>query len=120
MMNSRIFKSNGIFTVTLLAILLFSCDDRNPTKSDSSSTSSENYNLEIAAQPYATDAGGNAVVVGEDIVGSFVKTRIDVVLKDSTGKVLPNKLIEFSAKAAGVSFGEFNIKFTKTYPCCFS
>jgi len=114
MMNSRIFKSNGIFTVTLLAILLFSCDDRNPTKSDSSSTSSENYNLEIAAQPYATDAGGNAVVVGEDIVGSFVKTRIDVVLKDSTGKVLPNKLIEFSAKAAGVSFGEFNINSTYT------
>ena len=114
MINSSIFESSRIFTVTLLAILLFSCDDRNPTKSDSSSTSSENYNLEIAAQPYATDAGGNAVVVGEDIVGSFVKTRIDVVLKDSTGKVLPNKLIEFSAKAAGVSFGEFNINSTYT------
>ena len=114
MINSRIFESSRIFTVTLLAILLFSCDDRTPTKSDNSSTSSENYNLEIAAQPYATDAGGNAVVVGEDIVGSFVKTRIDVVLKDSTGKVLPNKLIEFSAKAAGVSFGEFNINSTYT------
>ena len=114
MINSRIFESSRIFTVTLLAILLFSCDDRTPTKSDNSSTSSENYNLEIAAQPYATDAGGNAVVVGEDIVGSFVKTRIDVILKDSLGKVLPNKLIEFSAKAAGVSFGEFNINSTYT------
>jgi len=79
MMNSRIFESSRIFTVTLLAILLFSCDNRTPTKSDSSSASSENYNLEITAQPYATDSGGNAVVVGEDIVGSFVKTRIDVV-----------------------------------------
>jgi len=114
MINSSIFESSRIFTVTLLAILLFSCDDRTPTKSDNSSTSSENYNLEIAAQPYATDAGGNAVVVGEDIVGSFVKTRIDVILKDSLGKVLPNKLIEFSAKAAGVSFGEFNINSTYT------
>ena len=114
MINSHIFESSRIFTVTLLAILLFSCDDRTPTKSDNSSTSSENYNLEIAAQPYATDAGGNAVVVGEDIVGSFVKTRIDVILKDSLGKVLPNKLIEFSAKAAGVSFGEFNINSTYT------
>jgi len=98
----------------LLAILVFSCDNRTPTKSDSSSASSENYNLEITSQPYATDSGGNAVVVGEDIVGSFVKTRIDVVLKDSTGNVLPNKLIEFSAKVEGVSFGEFNINSSYT------
>ena len=54
------------------------------------------------------------MVVGEDILGSFVKTRIDVVLKDSTGNVLPNKLIEFSAKVEGVSFGEFNINSSYT------
>ena len=114
MRNNCIFVSNNIFTVALLAILVFSCDNRTPTKSDSSSASSENYNLEITSQPYATDSGGNAVVVGEDIVGSFVKTRIDVVLKDSTGNVLPNKLIEFSAKVEGVSFGEFNINSSYT------
>ncbi len=114
MRNNCIFVSRKIFTVTLFAILVFSCDNRTPTKSNSSSASSENYNLEITAQPYATDSGGNAVVVGEDIVGSFVKTRIDVILKDSTGSVLPNKLIEFSAKVEGVSFGEFNINSSYT------
>ena len=93
MRNNCIFVSSKIFTLTLLAILVFSCDNRTPTKSDSSSVSGENYNLEITAQPYATDSGGNTVVVGEDIVGKSVKTRIDVMLKDSTGNILPNKLI---------------------------
>ena len=114
MRNNCIFKSSGLFTVILLTMLLFSCDNRTPTKSDSSSTSSVNFNLEITAQPYATDGGGNAVVVGEDIVGSYVKTRIDVVLKDSTGEVLPNKLIEFAATVGGESFGKFNINSTYT------
>ena len=114
MRNNCIFNSSGLFTVILLTMLLFSCDSRTPTKSDSSSTSSENFNLEIPAQPYATAAGGNAVVVGEDILGSFVKTRIDVVLKDSTGEVLPNKLIEFAATVGGESFGKFNINSTYT------
>ena len=114
MRNNCISKSSGLFTVILFTMLLFSCDSRTPTKSDSSSTASENFNLEITAQPYATDAGGNAVVVGEDIVGSFVKTRIDVVLKDSTGEVLPNKLIEFAATVGGESFGKFNINSTYT------
>ena len=57
MRNNCIFKSSGLFTVILFTMLLFSCDNRTPTKSDSSSTSSENFNLEISSQPYATDVG---------------------------------------------------------------
>ena len=72
MRNNCISKSSGLFTVILLTMLLFSCDSRTPTKSDSSSTSSENFNLEITAQPYATDAGGNAVVVGADQYGGYL------------------------------------------------
>ena len=79
MRNNCIFKSSRLFTIILLTMLFFSCDNRTPTKSDSSATTGENFNLEITAQPYATDGGGNAVVVGEDIVGSYVKTRIDAV-----------------------------------------
>ena len=78
MRNNIIVESSRSFTVILLTMVLFSCDSRTPTKSDSSSTASENFNLEITAQPYATDLGGNAVVVGEDIVGSYVKTRIEL------------------------------------------
>ena len=66
MRNNIIVESSRSFTVILLTMLLFSCDSRTPTKSDSSSTASENFNLEISAQPYATDGGGNAVVVGEN------------------------------------------------------
>ena len=95
-------------------LLLLGCDDRTPTKSNTGSTSSSNYTLEIAAQPFATDLGGNDVIVGEDIIGDFVKTRIDFILKDSTGNVLPNKLIEFSATVGGESFGKFNINSTYT------
>ena len=95
-------------------LLLLGCDDRTPTKSDTGSTSSSNYTLEIAAQPFATDVGGNDVIVGEDIIGDFVKTRIDIILKDSTGNVLPNKLIEFSATVGGESFGKFNVSSSYT------
>ena len=75
MRNNCIFKSCGLFTVILLTMLLFSCDNRTPTKSDSSSTSSVNFNLEITAQPYATDGGGNAV----DIACSTSKHRYELV-----------------------------------------
>ena len=95
-------------------LLLLGCDDRTPTNSDTGSTSSSNYTLEIAAQPFATDVGGNDVIVGEDIIGDFVKTRIDIILKDSTGNVLPNKLIEFSATVGGESFGKFNVSSSYT------
>jgi len=105
----NLIKSEKLFLTISFTLLLFGCDSRIPTKSDSSATASSNYTLEIAAQPFATDNGGNDVIVGEDIVGDFVKTRIDVILKDSTGNILPNKLIEFSATVGGESFGKFNV-----------
>ena len=105
----NLIKSEKLFLTISFTLLLFGCDSRIPTKSDSNATASSNYTLEIAAQPFATDNGGNDVIVGEDIVGDFVKTRIDVILKDSTGNILPNKLIEFSATVGGESFGKFNV-----------
>ena len=113
MINNLLFNKKLFLSICFI-LFIFSCDSRTPTKSDSTATASSNYSLEITAQPYATDIGGNDVIVGEDIVGDFVKTRIDVILKDSTGNILPNKLIEFSANVGGESFGKFNISSTYT------
>ena len=113
-MINNLLCNKKIFLSICFILFIFSCDSRTPTKSDSTATASSNYSLEITAQPYATDIGGNDVIVGEDIVGDFVKTRIDVILKDSTGNILPNKLIEFSANVGGESFGKFNISSTYT------
>ena len=113
-MKINFLQNEKLFLSICLTLFLFSCDDRTPTKSDPTSTASSNYTLEISAQPFATDIGGNDVIVGEDIVGDFVKTRIDVILKDSTGNILPNKLIEFSSSVGGESFGKFNISSTYT------
>ena len=113
-MKINFLQNEKLFLSICLILFLFSCDDRTPTKSDPASTASSNYTLELSAQPFATDIGGNDVIVGEDIVGDYVKTRIDVILKDSTGNILPNKLIEFSSSVGGESFGKFNISSTYT------
>ena len=49
----NLIKSEKLFLTISFTLLLFGCDSRIPTKSDSSATASSNYTLEIAAKPIA-------------------------------------------------------------------
>ena len=90
-------------------LMIYSCDDRVPANSDSSSsTSSDAYNITISAQAYGFDSNNNAVAVGEDLKGPFVTTYIVAQLTDSLNQPQKDEMITFSAKASGSDIGTFD------------
>jgi len=105
---------NNISTILQISfvvagLMIYSCDDRIPANSDSSSsTSSDAYNITISAQAYGFDSNNNAVAVGEDLKGPFVTTYIVAQLTDSLNQAQKDEMITFSAKASGSDIGTFD------------
>ena len=110
-------KMRRIFQITFISagLIIFSCDDRLPENSESSSAvSSDAYNLTVTAQAYGFDSNNNAVAVGEDLEGPFVTTFVSVLLTDSLNQPQNDEMITFSAKASGSDIGSFDTKTPST------
>ncbi|MFQ6606282.1 MAG: Ig-like domain-containing protein, partial [Fidelibacterota bacterium] len=105
-----------LFTVLLTGLFLFTtCDDRIPTDSGKKeTTSSDTYTLKVTAQPFYRDAEGNSYYVGEDLTDLNTYTLIIAQLLDSLNAPVAGKLISFSAKVKGNSFGSFDLNSTYT------
>ncbi|MEC9376830.1 MAG: hypothetical protein VYC00_01865, partial [Candidatus Neomarinimicrobiota bacterium] len=107
----KIFYVNEIkkllIIISCIGLLIFSCDDREPEDPDTA-----NYVISVESHPVA--GGINGDIVGEDVVGATVATRIETKLSGENDKPIKNALISFSAKVENEDYGGFDLSSGRT------
>ncbi|SVC19842.1 uncharacterized protein METZ01_LOCUS272696, partial [marine metagenome] len=107
----KIFYVNEIkmllIIISCLGLLIFSCDEREPEDPNTA-----NYIILVESQPVA--GGINGDIVGEDVVGATVATRIETKLSGENDKPIKNALISFSAKVENEDYGGFDLSSGRT------
>ena len=107
----KIFYVNEIkkllIIISCIGLLIFSCDDREPEDPDTA-----NYVISVESHPVA--GGINGDIVGEDVVGATVATRIEAKLSGDNDKPIRNALISFSAKVENEDYGGFDLSSGRT------